>query len=132
MDLYLRGFLIWVLIALLEVIHGIVRAKVIAPKVGDLRSRQIGVFSGSLIFFVVTLVSFDWIGIRSADQALAVGGLWLVCMLVFEFSVGHFIFHFPWKWLLNDFNFLKGRLLAFGMIFLAASPYLVGKIRNLW
>lgn len=132
MDLYLRAILIWVLIAFLEVLHGILRAKVIAPKFGDLRSRQIGVFTGSLIFYAVTLVSFDWMGIRSVDQALAVGGLWLFCMVAFEFSIGRFVFHFPWKFLFNDFNFLKGRLLAFGMLFLAMCPYIVGKIRNDW
>lgn len=47
--LYLRSFLIWILIAVLEIIHGIFRAKIIAPKTGDLRSRQIGVFTGSFI-----------------------------------------------------------------------------------
>jgi hypothetical protein len=132
MELFLRAFLIWILIAVLEVFHGIVRAKIIAPKIGDLRSRQLGVFTGSLIFFAVTLVCFDWIGIASIDQSLAVGALWLFFMLVFEFSVGHFVFHFSWKWLLNDFNLFKGRLLAIGMLFLTLSPYLVGKIRNLW
>lgn len=85
-----------------------------------------------LFFFVITLISFEWIGIKSADQALVVGGLWFICMLILEFAVGHFYFHFPWTWLLNDFNFFKGRLLIFGMLFLALSPYLVGRIRHLW
>lgn len=131
-ELYLRAFVIWVLIAFLEVIHGVLRAKFIAPKIGDLRSRQIGVFTGSMIFFAVAVASFDWIGLESAIQAANVGVLWLICMLAFEFSVGHFVFHFSWKWLLNDFNFFKGRLLAFGMLFLALSPYLVGKLRAIW
>ncbi len=132
MEIYFRALIIWALIAVLEMIHGILRAKLLTPKVGDLRSRQIGVFSGSIIFFVVTLLSFDWLGITTPHQAFLVGGLWLICMIIFEFSVGHFIFHFPWKWLLNDFNFFKGRFLAFGMLFLALSPYLVGKIHHLW
>lgn len=131
-ELYLRAFVVWVLIAFLEVIHGILRAKLIAPKTGDLRSRQIGVFTGSIIFFAVAVVSFEWIGFETATQAANVGGLWLVCMLVFEFSIGHFVFHFSWQWLLNDFNFFKGRLLVLGMLFLALSPYLVGKLRALW
>ena len=132
MELYVRAFIIWAIIAILEMLQGILRAKLLAPRTGDLRSRQIGVFTGSIIFFAVTMATLDWIGVASPTQAFAVGGLWLICMLVFEFSVGHFIFHFSWKWLLNDFNLLKGRLLALGMIFLAMSPYLAGKIRNLW
>lgn len=130
--MYSRAFLIWILIAFFEVIHGIIRARIVAPRTGDLRSRQLGVFTGSLIFFAIAGLSFDWIGIESSAQALIVGGIWLFCMLVFEFTVGHFVFHFSWKWLLNDFNVFKGRLLAFGMIFLALSPYLIGKIRHLW
>lgn len=132
MEIYIRAFSIWVLIALLEVVHGIVRAKVIAPKTGDLRSRQIGVFTGSLIFFVITMMSFEWMGIKTASEALTIGGIWLFCMLIFEFSVGYFVFHFSLKFLLNDFNVMKGRLLAFGMLFLALSPYIVGKIRADW
>ena len=107
-NLYLRAFLVWLLIAFFEVSHGVARAKLVVPRTGDLRSRQIGVFSGSLIFFTITLICFDWMGIKSTSQALNVGGIWLFCMLVFEFSVGHFVFHFSWKWLLNDFNLFKG------------------------
>lgn len=132
MELFIRALSIWALIAFLEMIQGILRARFLAPKVGDLRSRQIGVFSGSIIFFVITFFSFDWLGITSPQQAFWVGGLWFFCMMLFEFSVGHFVFHFSLKWLLNDFNFFKGRLLAFGMLFLALSPYLVGKIRDIW
>ncbi len=76
MNFYLRAFSIWVLIAVLEVFHGILRAKIIAPKIGDLPSRQVGVFTGSLLFFAVTIASFDWLRITSSDQAFAVGGLW--------------------------------------------------------
>jgi hypothetical protein len=49
-ELYLRAFLVWFLIAIFEVIHGVLRAKVIAPRTADLQSRQIGVLTGSLIF----------------------------------------------------------------------------------
>lgn len=50
-DLIFRAFIIWLLIALIETLHGILRARFLAPKVGDLRSRQLGVFSGCALIF---------------------------------------------------------------------------------
>lgn len=68
---------------------------------------------------------------RAKFLAMVTGGLWLVCMVVFEFTVGHYIFKFTWKWLLNDFNLFKGRLLLLGMVFLAAAPALVARCKGL-
>jgi hypothetical protein len=42
-----RAFMIWLLIAVAEVIHGILRVRFLNRRVGDQRARQIGVFSGS-------------------------------------------------------------------------------------
>lgn len=50
-------------------------------------------------------------------------------MMAFELGVGRFVFKFSWKWLLNEFNFFKGRLLLFGMLFLAGTPLLVSWLK---
>lgn len=132
MEMYLRGFAVWICIALFEMVHGIVRAKLLTPRVGDLRSRQIAVFTGSLLIFMISYVTILWMGPQNANDALGIGFMWFVCMMVFELSVGRFAFGFTWKWLFNDFNLFKGRLLALGMAFLAFAPYLTGRIRNIW
>jgi hypothetical protein len=131
-NIFIKAFMIWIVIAFVEMVHGILRARFLAPKVGDFRSRQIAVFSGSILIFLISLASFSWLSPQSPRESLYIGGLWLVCMLMFELTVGHFIFRFSWKWLLNDFNFFKGRLLAFGMLFLFLAPHLVGKIQGRW
>ena len=125
MNLYTKSVIVWLLIAFAETIHGILRAKLLVPKVGDLRSRQIGVFSGSIIIFIITFYSLSFIGPKTTSDTFIIGGIWLIFMLLFEFLVGHFIFRFPWKWLLDEYNVKKGRLLIFGMIFLFTVPYIV-------
>lgn len=55
----------------------------------------------------------------------------LKSVFFFEFILGHFVFKFSWKWLLNDFNVLRGRLLLFGMIFLFFAPFIVGRIKGI-
>ncbi len=127
-----KAFAVWLLIAFVEMIHGILRAKFLAPKVGDLRSRQLAVFSGSLLIFLIAYALVPWIDPRSPNEAIQVGTLWFLCMMIFEFSVGRFVFGFSWKWLWKDFNPFQGRLLLLGMIFLFLAPYLVGKIQQLF
>lgn len=127
-----KSVLIWLLIASIEVAHGILRARFLAPKVGDLRSRQIAVFTGSGLIYLTTDLSFSWLQLNSVNEAFAIGGLWFFLMVSFELLLGHYYFKFSWKWLLNDFNILKGRLLLFGMIFLALAPYLVGHHQGHW
>lgn len=91
------AFLFWIGIAILEMVHGILRAKFLAPKVGDFRSRQIGVATGSILILIYTFGIFPWLGLQSASEALQVGFLWFLCMLIFELSIGHFVFRFSWK-----------------------------------
>ena len=116
--LYLKTLLIWFLIALTETIHGILRTKFLVPRVGDFRSRQIGVATGSLLIFVITLNTLKWLNPSNNSQALEIGIIWFVLMLIFEFVIGHYFFRFPWKWLLDEYNIIKGKLLLFGILFL--------------
>lgn len=127
-----KAVLYWFGIALLEMIHGIARAQFLAPRVGDFRSRQIAVFTGSLIIIIYTWTIFSRLGLESSSDALLVGMIWVTCMTLFEFSVGHYVFKFPWKWLLNDFNLLRGRLLALGMIVLGLAPWICGRGMGRW
>jgi len=129
---YWKAIVVWIGIAVIEVGHGILRARFLARKVGDLRSRQIGVFSGSLLIFLIAYLSFDWLQLQSVKQAILAGVIWFVLMFCFEMLLGHYVFKFTWKWLLADFNFFKGRLLLFGMLFLMLTPWLIGKLRGQW
>ncbi len=48
-----RALVIWLLIAAAEVLHGILRVRLLNRRVGDHRARQIGVFSGSAIILLI-------------------------------------------------------------------------------
>ncbi len=132
MNILVTGTLYWIGLAVIEMIHGIMRAKLLAPKVGDLRSRQIGVFTGSVLILLYTNLIFTGLDLQSPIDAIYLGALWFFLMLVFELTVGHYVFRFPWKWLLNDLNILKGRLLALGMLVLFFAPWLIGRAHGLW
>ena len=129
MNLYTKTFIIFTLIATLEVLHGILRARFLAPRVGDLKSRQIAVFTGCTIIYLVAWHSMDWIAPESVFDSFKIGFIWFLSMITFEFLLGHYVFGFSWRWLMSDFNIFKGRLLAIGMIFLWMAPYIVCRFK---
>ena len=83
-----RGVAVWILIALAETVHGVLRTILLAPRVGDLTSRQIGVLTGSLMILLIAYVTINWIGASKPRQRAAVGALWVVLMLIFEVTLG--------------------------------------------
>jgi hypothetical protein len=59
----------------IETIQGILRNIFLVPLVGDLRSRQIGVFIGSGLVVIVAVIMIDWIGPRSLSDLPLIGTL---------------------------------------------------------
>jgi hypothetical protein len=53
----LRSLVVWLILIAAEIVHGIARGIFLVPCVGQFRSNQIGVFTGSLIILVIALVS---------------------------------------------------------------------------
>src|SRR4051812_47494121 len=84
----IRAFAVWLVLMAAEVVHGALRALFLAPAVGDFRARQTGVFTGSLLVLGLTYLSLRGIGAGSGARLLAVGLLWLVLTVGFEFGLG--------------------------------------------
>ena len=86
--LWRRAVLAWMLIILAETTHGVIRELFLAPQIGDLRARQMGVAIGCGIIFVIAWLTARWLNARSRGALLAIGALWVVLTLIFEFAVG--------------------------------------------
>jgi hypothetical protein len=128
--MFSRSLAVWLLLIAAEILHGILRAILLVPFVGDFRSRQIGVFTGSLIILAIALAFVRWIGATRSSQLLGIGVMWLILTLAFEILFGMFVVGTSWERLAADYNILEGGLLPFGMIFLAMSPWIAGKVRG--
>jgi hypothetical protein len=125
-----RGIAVWLVLISAEIVHGIARGILLRPYVGDLRARQIGVFSGSVIFFAIALAFVRWIGATRASQLVRVGALWLVLTTVFEVCFGRFVLGYSWERIRSDYDPSEGGLLPVGLVLLALSPYVAGKVRG--
>ncbi len=130
-EIFLRALLIWLLIAATEILHGILRVRLLNRRVGDRRARQIGVFTGSGIILAITWLTLPWLKASTAGQLLAVGFFWLVLMLALEVVLGRLVFRFSWQRIAADFDFRKGGLLSIGMLVLVLAPVIAGSVRSL-
>lgn len=126
-----RSLAVWLAIILAETLHGVARAIFLQPQMGDLRARQIGVLTGSLIILAIAVATVRWMGAATRKQLLAVGLLWLVLTLAFEFALGRFVMGFSYERLWSDYNPAQGGFLAAGMVVLALAPLLAARIRRL-
>jgi len=126
----IKAFFVWLILIAAEILHGIARGVFLVPHVGQFRSNQIGVFTGSLIIFMIALLFVRWIGASRSSQLLGIGLFWGVLTLVFEILFGRFVVGASWERLLLDYNVLQGGLMPFGMIVLVLSPWFAGKARG--
>ncbi len=127
-----RAFAVWLVLIVAEILHGIARGVFLVPHVGEFRSNQIGVFTGSVIILVIALVFVRWIGASRTTDLLAVGLLWLGLTRAFEVAFGRFVVGASWERLAADYDVLEGGLLPFGMLVLMLSPLIAAKVRGVW
>jgi len=125
----LRGLAVWILIALAETVHGMLRTIFLEPRVGDLASRQIGVLTGSLMILAITYFTIDWVGASKAKQLAAVGTLWLVLMLILEVTLGRAL-GLSWERIVSDYVPSQGGFMIVGMTVLALSPSIAFRLRS--
>lgn len=126
-----RSLTVWTAIIVAESIHGTARVLFLQPYVGDLRARQIGVFTGSLIIFVIVFALVRWVGARTVSQLLSIGSLWVVLTLIFELGLGRVIMAYSWERIISDYNIFEGGLLSVGMVVLLFAPLVTARIQRL-
>ena len=89
--LAIRAIAVWLVLIVAEILHGIARGIFLVPHVGEFRSNQIGVFTGSIIILAIAVVSSGGSVRPGAVDLLAVGVLWLILTLAFEVAFGRFV-----------------------------------------
>ncbi|HEV8442086.1 MAG TPA: hypothetical protein VGQ27_01355 [Steroidobacteraceae bacterium] len=125
-----RALLTWMLIILAETVHGTLRELFVAPLLGDLRARQFGVLVGCGLTFGVAWFLIRWIGERRGAPLLAIGAVWVLLTLVFEFSVGRAL-GASWDRILSDYDPSRGGFMLLGLAFMLVTPWLAARARGL-
>ena len=115
----------WLGMLALAFANGTARAVGYQPVVGETAARQIA--TGTLLGL---LGGYVWVVHRRAPlpdtaTATAVGGVWALLTLGFEFGFGHYVVGTSWADLLADYDVSRGRIWVLIPIATAAAPALV-------
>lgn len=105
------------------VANGALRDLWYGKRISELSAHQLSTAVGFLLLGV-----YMWIVMRlwppaSSEQAWAVGALWLVLTLAFEFLFGRYVARHSWEHLFHDYNVLAGRVWVLIPAWVAAAPY---------
>ena len=125
---WFRAALVWMLFILAETGSGMVREVFIAPVIGALRARQLGVLVGCIIIFTIAWLTARWMGACTRRQQLSVGAFWVLLTLIFEFALGRAT-GTSWSRILSDYNPTHGGLMLLGLAFMFITPWLTRRLR---
>ena len=124
-----KALIAWLLIASAETVNGTIRELFITPVIGQRPAHQLGfIIAITLILFIAWLTA-PWIKAETFKSQLAVGLVWLILMLIFEFGLGY-ILGFSWEYLLADYNLARGGLMSFGLVIMLLAPAFGAWLRN--
>jgi hypothetical protein len=125
-----RALAIWVVLVLVESIHGVARRLFLEPQLGDLRARQVSVFTGSLLITLVFWITLERLGKQPASRWWLLGLLWLGLTLTFELTLGRAT-GLSWERIASDFDPQRGGFLGFGMLVILVGPRILAARRGL-
>lgn len=126
----LRYTFAWLILMVAAIINGALREAVYKNSLGDLRAHQLSTLTGIILLgMVIWALSRIW-PLASAQQAWAVGFIWLAMTIAFEFLFGHFVAGHPWSKLLHDYNVFAGRVWLLVLIWTTIAPYLFYRLQR--
>jgi len=117
-----RALILWLVIIVLESVHGALRRWLLTPHVGDVASHQVGVLIGSVLVFSVAVAGSDWLDARGPTQQCVVGAAWVMLTPAFEVALG-LALGGSLRQLGADYDPARGGLMLVGLAGMALSPW---------
>jgi len=127
----IKASLTWLLIMLVAIANGIAREALLEPVFGPAIALPL---SGILLAMIILLASWllaPWFGRARASTWFAIGALWVVLTLLFEYLFGHFVAGMPWREISRVFDVASGNLFLLALLSAALSPWLAARFRGL-
>lgn len=130
--MYIRAFLVWLLLAVAAIVMGAVRVGAIVPVTGESAGHLLGTLLFVLAMLAVIRATIRWV-VSSLDKGslLRIGATWLVMTVAFEFLFGHYAVGHSWAHLLHDYNVASGRVWVLVPLTCLVAPLVLGRrLRN--
>ena len=115
--------LLWFPMLAIAIVNGALRDLWYKSFLGELMAHQLSTITLILFFGLFIGLVFLKYPPSSSLQAILIGIMWVVMTLAFEFGFGLWRGN-SWNKLLQDYNFIEGRLWIFIPLWVMVAPYL--------
>jgi hypothetical protein len=126
----LKYTLAWLIMPVIGIINGLIRQYGYSNALGELRAHQVSTVTGIILFGIYVWILSLRCKIQSSSEAIAIGLIWLILTIGFEFLFGHYVAGYPWSRLLHDYNILEGRLWVLVLLWITIAPYFFFKLSS--
>lgn len=124
----LYPLVVWIGMAGIAVINGIIRELILVPRVGDQLGHIVSTVFLAGVIRLITYLFFSWITVSySNNQLLLMGVGWSVLTIGFEFIVG-FLEGSPPSVVLAQYDVFSGSTWVIVPITLLVAPFVFGSI----
>ena len=108
-----------------EMLHGIARTVLLAPRIGKELAIKLSVVSGTLLALIVCYLLVPGIGLKGVVPHLYLGIGLSAFMALFDIGVGRLVMRLKWPRIWRDFNPASGNYLSIGLLVLSLLPAIV-------
>jgi hypothetical protein len=126
----LRCFALWCAIIPFAIVNGIVRERVLNGILGLRRARVASGVLLSGIIFGWTVATITWIDWPPLLPYVAMGLVWLILTVAFEFGFGRLVAKRTWPELFAPYRFEGGDLWPVVLVVVTVSPPLAALLRH--
>ncbi|MEO8103417.1 MAG: hypothetical protein ABI790_12890, partial [Betaproteobacteria bacterium] len=112
---WFRVIAVWLLIALVESVHGTLRVLFLVPVIGDLPARQWGFVTACFLIMLIAWLTAPWLNADTRKRQWSAGAMWMVLMFAFEAGLG-VAQGFSWERIMQEYDPRAGGLMALGML----------------
>lgn len=128
---WLRAIAVWALFIAVESAHGAARGLWLEPRVGAELANRVGFVVGTALAVAIPILCARWLGARTTRQCLRVGALWFAATLAFEVALGRHARGWSWPRIADEYRVDRGALMPYGLLVLAAMPWIAARVRGL-
>lgn len=124
-----KSLIVWLGILVLAIANGALREAILSPKLGQMSGIVVSGVLLSILIVAIAYLALPWLGVKGPRQLVAIGLVWLVLTLIFEFSFG-IIQGKSLAVLLEAYTFKDGNIWPLVLLVTTAAPYIAAKLKG--
>jgi hypothetical protein len=124
--LLVYGLGAWLVFMVTAIVNGAFRVSVLQPSISEHLAHLLSTAILCVLLFVEINVFLGLVGEYSSASLGALGVMWALLTVAFEFGFGRYVAGDSWSTLLENYNVAKGRVWPAVLLVVLFTPVLVG------